>query len=129
MRNAINAADVPLKKFEDRELCMLIDSETVNAQTMSGGVLWMKPGAVVKPCHSHPNAEEILYIVKGHGKAWIDGIICDFKTQDCVYFPSGTKHMLKNTGKKTLLLFFVFSPPTDPTKNTQYPEIQVPNDW
>lgn len=128
MPNIINSNEVAILKLEGRDLCMLISQSTVGSRMMSGGVLWMKPGAVVRPCHSHPNAEEVLYIAKGQGRVWIDGTVSDVKAEDSVFFPIGSKHMVKNTGKDVLQVFFLYSPPTDPSQYHYHPEIQFPDD-
>jgi len=118
--------EVPIQKLKGRDLCMMITENTVGAKKMSGGILWMQPGEVVKPCHAHLNEEEILYIIKGEGKVWIDGEIYEVKTGDCVFFPAGSKHMLKNVGKSVMQVFFIYSPPTEPSKYEYYPDIDFP---
>ena len=124
----ISYDDVLIQELRGRDLCMMITEDTVGSKKMSGGVLWMKPRAVVKPCHAHLNGEEVIYIIKGEGKVWIDGEIAEVKTGNCVFFPMGSKHMLKNTGKTIMQVFFIYSPPTDPSEYEYYPEIDFPCD-
>ena len=61
--------------------------------------------------HAHPNASELAVIVQGQaraglqppGQAWLE---LDLETGDCVYFPLGWTHWLRNTGDEVLHTYF-----------------------
>lgn len=124
----ISCEEVPIQKLSGRDLCMLITEEAVGAKMMSGGLLWMKTGAIVKPCHMHLDSEETVYIIKGRGRIWVDGKLFEVKTGDFAFFPRGSKHMLKNIGRDILHALFLYAPPTDPSKYEYFPDIDFPND-
>ena len=107
---------------------MMITRDTVGSEMLSGGVLWMKAGAVVKPCHAHADAEEVVYITKGNGKVWIDGELHKVPAGSCAFFPKGSKHMLKNSGRGVLQAIFLYSPPTDPSRYQYYRDIEFPDE-
>ena len=33
----------------------------------------IEPGETVRPAHSHPNGEEVIYIVRGNGRVMVEG--------------------------------------------------------
>ena len=57
------------------------------------------------------DVDQLLYVVKGSGKAVIDGVeeILDKGSVFCV--TAGTKHNVRNTGGEPLKLFTVYAPP------------------
>lgn len=66
----------------------------------------------MKPSHSHPNAEEVVYIISGTGEALIGGQISPIQPGSLVYFPQGVPHMLWNNGEE-LLKGICFYAPSD----------------
>ena len=106
--------DTPIKELEGRQMYMLITPETVKSEYMSMVLIKVKLGQAVRPCHSHPTSEEIIYINRGEGEAWIDGEISAFKVGTAIIFSRGAKHMIRNTGNSELEVLCVYSPPVTP---------------
>ncbi len=105
-----------------REMRFVITSESAQARNMSVVVIDVPPGSAVYPCHSHP-AEEAIYVVAGHGEYWIDGQVGSFTQGDIVWFPYGSKHMIRNAGSKILQAVCIFSPPMDPSHYSKHEDI------
>ena len=76
-------------------------------------VIEIQPGQTVRPAHSHPNGEEVIYIVQGSGRVMIDGVVGTVKEGSAVVFPQGSVHMLQNTGGEELKVACFFAPPSD----------------
>jgi len=93
------------------DLSILMDENTVETRYLTEVITRVRPGLLLKPCHSHKDIEEIAYVVKGKGKAWIEGEVCEISEGDSLLFPANSKHMVKNTGKTTLELLCFFSSP------------------
>lgn len=93
------------------DIFMLMDKDTADTKYLTAVVTKVKPGLLVKPCHSHRDIEEIIYVYQGEGKVWVDGDIDEIKGGDLVLFPADSKHMVKNTGDATLELLCFFSSP------------------
>ncbi|MEM2841638.1 MAG: cupin domain-containing protein [Candidatus Bathyarchaeia archaeon] len=119
----IHYSEVELKRLEGRDLRLAVTEGTIGAREMCVGIIWLKPGAVTKPCHAHLREEEVIYIVEGDGEVWVDGEKAPVRAGDFVLFPKNSKHMLRNSGNTTMQVLFIFSPPTDPSKYILYPEI------
>lgn len=106
--------DTPIKELEGRRMYMLITPKTVKSDNISMMLIKVKQGQTVRPCHSHPTSEEIIYIIQGEGEAWIDEEIFAFTAGTAIIFPKGAKHMIRNTGNSKLEVLCVFSPPVTP---------------
>lgn len=118
--------EISFTKLSGRDLGMAINEKTVGAKKMSLGIFLVHPKTVCKPCHTHLGVEEVVHILKGEGKVWVDGETAPLKTGDFVFFPEGSKHMIKNESDKIMTAMFIFAPPTDPSKYVLHPEIDFP---
>jgi quercetin dioxygenase-like cupin family protein len=96
-----------------RGLRWLINKDTVNARHCSMCVIEVAPGQTVRPAHSHPNGEEVIYIVQGSGRVMIEGVVEPVKAGSAVLFPQGQVHMLQNNGSETMKVACFFAPPSD----------------
>lgn len=67
-------------------------------------------GRHVAELHVHPNAEEIVVITQGQGRAVIGEQTHDVATQDVVYVPPGVEHEIQNTGEDLLGVLFICVP-------------------
>jgi len=123
----VRSKDIEPRTFLGRTLKSLITKSTVNASKMNLGLVWIQPGSMIKPCHSHPEEEESFYILKGEALAWIDGKIIKAEAGDCIFFPQGSKHMVKNVGMEVLEALWTFAPPTDPANYDLHPDIEWPS--
>lgn len=58
--------------------------------------------------HIHPHSEEIIYVVSGRGRVWIDGVFRPVSTGSCTRVPAGSAHAtLADDGSRlTLVCFF-----------------------
>jgi len=124
----VKSRNIESKELPGRSLTTLITKSTVNASKMSLGLVWIQPDSIIKPCHAHAEEEESFYILKGEALAWIDGNTIRAEAGDCIFFPRGSKHMVKNNGNGVLEALWVFAPPTDPSRYNFYPEIDFPDE-
>lgn len=76
------------------------------AQTV--GLAEILPGAR-NPVHFHPNCEEVLYMLSGHGQHTFDGHVVELKAGMTIRIPAGVKHNLINTGKEPIRTLVSFS--------------------
>ncbi|MGI6669854.1 MAG: cupin domain-containing protein [Acetivibrionales bacterium] len=85
-----------------RKLTWIMKSANDDSRYTSVCIVEIEPSLRVKPAHSHPGAEEVVYIVSGTGKALIGEQINPIQPGSLVYFPEGVPHMLWNNGKELL---------------------------
>jgi mannose-6-phosphate isomerase-like protein (cupin superfamily) len=69
-------------------------------------------GREVTPAHSHPNGEEVIYIMTGSGRVLVAGEVRQVSAGTAVLFPQGAVHMLHNTGSEEMKVVCFFAPAT-----------------
>jgi mannose-6-phosphate isomerase-like protein (cupin superfamily) len=57
--------------------------------------------------------DQLLFFVKGEGKAVLDGKKSSIEKGSLVSVPAGTRHNFINTGDKPLKLYTIYSPPEE----------------
>jgi len=62
---------------------------------------WLQPGLSYKP-HSHPNQEEIWYIISGKGTMRIDEEKRKIRDGDIIYIPVNGVHQIINDGDEMI---------------------------
>ncbi len=67
--------------------------------------------------------EEVIYVQKGSGKAWVDGEVTKIQRGDALLIPSGTRHMMINTGRGPLTLLCAFSAADPENRYREHPAI------
>ena len=109
-----------------RHLRWVANKELIGANHCSSCVIRVEPGSTVKPAHSHPNGEELIYIITGSGRVWIEGEISPVSAGSIVLFPQGPVHMLQNNGTEEMKVVCFFSPATDLDNYKMFPEVEFP---
>ena len=101
----IEAVELP-----GRSLKWMFTPEMDVAKGFSMNVVNIKPGSTVKPAHSHPKHEEVIYVLSGRGNAYIDGNVHEIYQGTAVLFSPGSIHMLRNTGTADMKVACFFTP-------------------
>lgn len=109
-----------------RRLRWVANQELIGAKHCSSCVIRVEAGQTVKPAHSHPNGEELIYIIKGAGRVWIEGEISPVSEGSIVLFPQGHVHMLQNNGTEEMKVVCFFSPATDLDNYKMFPDVEFP---
>ncbi len=121
-KKVINPVEVETLHLPGRDLSWIVTPELTGIEKLSIAIMNCPPRSVVRPLHSHKDTEEVILILQGQGKAWIDGEIVPFQKGDAVIFHSNSKHQVMNTGGETLITASIFSPPTNPDSYVIYPD-------
>jgi len=77
---------------------------------MTFGEVWIEPGES-NPVHSHPNCEEILYIVSGSCEHSVDGDWAAMEQGDAIRVPRGVPHNAINKGDEPVHMIVCYSSP------------------
>lgn len=86
-------------------------------------IMRVLPGNTVNPAHCHPAGEEMLYIIKGTGKVYIDGIIYPIHEGSVVLFEVGKTHQVRNDGAEEMKVACFFAPPANLDEYIYHPEV------
>ena len=125
-KNIVYEELVEMKALPGRDLRWLFTPENGVSESFSFNVVVIKPGNTVKPAHSHPNHEELIYVVSGEGKACIDGEVYPIHSGTAVLFPKKSIHMLRNSGNVDMKVACFFMPQATMADYTFHEEVIFP---
>lgn len=111
-----------------RFLRWIADQETLKPRYLSCCVMRVLPGETVRPAHSHPDGEELIYVISGSGKVVVDGEVAKLEPGTAVLFPRGSIHMVRNSGTEELKVICFFAPPADLGTYVFHPDVQFPEE-
>jgi len=109
----INEDEVPEVEHPGRFMRWLVNEDSLKAKNLSVCVIRVMPGEAVRPAHSHPNSEELIYIITGSGKVMIENEVGPVRAGSAVLFEQGKVHILKNTGDVEMKVVCFFAPATN----------------
>jgi mannose-6-phosphate isomerase-like protein (cupin superfamily) len=89
-------------------------------------VIRVPPGEKVRPAHSHPNGEEVIFIISGSGRVMVAGEVQPVAPGTTVLFPQGAVHMLHNTGAEEMRVVCFFAPPTGLENYRMHEDVDFP---
>jgi oxalate decarboxylase/phosphoglucose isomerase-like protein (cupin superfamily) len=112
--NFVYPRDVDAFGFDWGRLSLTVAPETNGAKHFSGGVVDL-PSGQGHSRHNHPGAEEIIFVVSGHGEQMVEDPDGNPVTQEVgpgctVFVPESRFHSTLNTGAEPMQLFVVYSP-------------------
>lgn len=84
--------------------------ETMPYDTFTTGIQVLPPGCHVRE-HGHRQNHELIFIYEGTGRVEIEGQDYSVGPGATVLFGRYARHMIENTGKVDMKLFWVFMPP------------------
>jgi len=124
----IHETDVPEIQQPGRSMRWLVHPDALHADQLSFCVIRVAPGETVRPAHSHPHSEELIYIMTGHGKVMIEGDVGEVRAGSAVLFEQGKVHMLRNTGDEEMRVACFFAPPTGLDNYLTFEDVRFPEE-
>jgi quercetin dioxygenase-like cupin family protein len=118
MRRVFRKAEAEERVARDgfpRKVQMMIEPATAGATHLAMGTESVDPGSAI-PVHVHPEAEEILFLYVGQGRARVGGEEVDIGPETAVFVPRGEPHGFVNTGNGAAWLTWTLAPPGDHQK-------------
>ena len=122
----IHEESVPEVRHPGRYMRWLAGESGLAADNLSVCVIRVLPGEAVRPAHSHPRSEELIYIITGSGKVMIEGEVSPVQAGSAILFEQGKVHMLKNTGDVEMKVICFFAPATNVDNYRMFEEIEFP---
>ncbi len=93
-----------------RTLYTLIEPSTHKNTQFAMGLEEIDPHSEI-PRHSHSHAEEIIFVFKGKGQAYINNEVTDLTPGTVIYLPPNVEHRFVNIGDEPLWITWTLSPP------------------
>jgi quercetin dioxygenase-like cupin family protein len=108
----LHETDIEELDIPGRRLRWLVADGGLLAKNCSTCVIRVAPGDKVLPAHSHPDGEEVIYLISGSGRVLVDGEVSPVRAGSVVLFPQGKPHILHNTGTEEMKVVCFFAPAT-----------------
>ncbi len=125
-----NVADAPVQALPGRQMVELFSGAVGAAERVTLRIVEIPrlgPPARRSP-HEHRDVEECIYVLSGHGLAWIDGETAEVRPGDAVLVPPATPHLLLTRGDTPLRLACFFPTADMPASMVEHPEIDIPEE-
>ena len=85
----------------------VIEQDAVGTKRIAGlGFIEVPPGGVFPP-HTHPEREEVYYVLAGSGSILVDDEVIQAEEGLTFYVSGETRHGMKNLGSEHLLVLYV----------------------
>ena len=120
----VSPDDVESQLFDWGVLKWMSTPEVTGGERFSAGVVQLEPGKGHER-HTHPDSDEILYVVRGEGEQEVGDETRDVAAGDMVFVPEGVEHGTVNTGWEPLVLLAVYAPPGPEEVLRDLPECEV----
>jgi quercetin dioxygenase-like cupin family protein len=122
----VHESQVSEKAVPGRFLRWIVDGESLGSEFLSCCVMRVLPGETVKPAHSHPDGEELIYVIAGEGRVYVDGEIGELRPGVAVLFERNSIHMVRNSGTEEMKVVCFFAPPASLDTYEFHPEVIFP---
>jgi quercetin dioxygenase-like cupin family protein len=122
----MHETEVQEHNLPGRHLRWVVGNGGLTANHCSSCVIRVAPGEKVRPAHSHPHGEEVIYIINGSGRVLVAGEVSPVRAGSVVLFPQGAVHMLHNTGTEEMKVVCFFAPGTTLDNYKFFDEIDFP---
>jgi oxalate decarboxylase/phosphoglucose isomerase-like protein (cupin superfamily) len=123
-RRFVTPDDVESQVFDWGVLKWLNTPDVTGSERFSAGVVKLEPGKGHER-HTHPDSDEILYVVRGEGEQEVADETRDISAGELVFVPEGVEHGTVNTGWEPLVLLAVYAPPGPEEQLRDLPECTV----
>ena len=120
----ISPEDVESQRFGWGVLKWMSTPAETGSSRMSCGVVRLNPGKGHER-HTHPESDEMLYVVRGEGEQEIGEETRDIAAGDMLHVPEGVPHGTVNTGWEPLILLAVYAPPGPEEELRDLPDCEV----
>ena len=122
----LHESEVETLDLPGRKLKWLVHPDQKISDKFSLNTVTIKSGETVKPAHSHPNDEEVIYVVSGEGKVMIDKEVFKIKAGSVIFFPKACIHMVRNSGPVDMKLICYFTAPVSLANYKFHREVEFP---
>lgn len=104
--------DEPIKDLDGASREILVDAQQGDAEDVTFGFSRFEPRTSLHKKHTHPEAEEIMYILKGRGMAGAGEDEFEVKAGDTLWIPRGAVHWFYNPFDEACEFVFLYTRPT-----------------
>jgi mannose-6-phosphate isomerase-like protein (cupin superfamily) len=99
----------PIKDLDGASREILVDAQAAAAEDITFGFSRFEPKTSVHKKHTHPGAEEIMYILKGRGMSGVVDQEFEVKAGDTLWVPRGAPHWFYNPFDEACEFVFLYT--------------------
>lgn len=99
----------PIKDLDGATREILIDEQEVAAEDITFGFSSFAPHTSIHKKHSHPEAEEIMYILRGRGMSGVSDQEFEVAAGDTLWIPRGAIHWFYNPFSEPCEFVFIYT--------------------
>lgn len=106
----MNVMDAPTQAAPYRSIRELVSGSVLDAKGVTLRIVDIEPLRADTPRtpHAHATMEEVIFVLEGRGKVWVEGEVADVGPGDAVLIPAGLRHMTVNVSQDPLRLACFF---------------------
>ena len=105
-----NVEQMPHEVFPWGSITWLMSERICPEAQQTFGIVYINPG-VTNTMHSHPNCEELLYVMQGQCDHSLGDEMHSLRAGDLIRIPPNTKHNALNTGWAPVVMVISYSAP------------------
>ncbi|MBI4610754.1 MAG: cupin domain-containing protein [Candidatus Rokubacteria bacterium] len=118
MKRIVNKSEAEWRESRDgfpRTVHLMIEPGSAGAERLAMGTEEVAPGSQI-PVHVHAEAEEILFVYQGSGRARVGDEEVEVGPDTAIFIPPGTPHGFVNHTNEPVHLTWTFAPPGEQEK-------------
>lgn len=104
-----DAISYPIPDLIGSTRLIAVDKDTVGANEVTFGFSEFNPKSSVHKSHSHPDCEEIMYILEGCGITGVAGTEAILRKGDILFVPKGAEHYFYNPFEEPCKFLFLYT--------------------
>jgi mannose-6-phosphate isomerase-like protein (cupin superfamily) len=104
--------DEPIKDLKGASREILVDERAGAAEDITFGFSRYEPRTSAHKKHAHPEAEEIMYILKGRGISGVADQEFEVRPGDTIWVPRGVNHWFYNPFDEPCEFVFLYTRPS-----------------
>jgi quercetin dioxygenase-like cupin family protein len=102
----------PIKDLEGASREIFVDEREGAAEDVTFGFSRYEPHTSIHKKHAHPEAEEIMYILKGRGMCGVCDEEFEVRPGDTLWVPRGAPHWFSNPFDEPCEFVFLYTRPS-----------------
>lgn len=110
MFKKVNIQEAQFEQATGRVVAELLSAAANGAENVTCRVVSILPetkGGSRNP-HMHPDVEEVIFVLTGEGRVWVDGEEIPIEKDDLIMIPTAVQHRIINPSEAALNLLCVF---------------------
>jgi len=107
-RHLVRRGETTTEEFPWGRITWLDNAAITGSETLTVGHVEIEPGQA-NPTHTHPNCEEVLYLLEGELDHLLGDQVLAMRAGDVIHVPVGVPHQGRNPGSVTAKMVVAYN--------------------